>query len=137
MKPLLKSISDGFVLIEVMVVIAIIGILISVIVPSYQQHVLNSYRLEARGELLKIASLQQMLFAEQVRYTADLSELGYDSGSYLMASGRFVVAAQLTADGYLLTADATGVQLKDVHCIQFTLDQYGNKESLPSSDCWQ
>ena len=127
----------GFVLIEIMVVIAIIGILVSVVVPGYQQHVLRSYRLEASGELLKIAGLQQMLLAEQARYTADLTELGYPTVSYLTTTGRFVIEAELTADGYLLKAAAIGPQLADISCSQFKLDQYGSKTSSPAPDCWQ
>jgi len=126
----------GFVLIEVMVVMAIIGILLSVMVPGYQQHVLKSYRLEARSELQRLASLQQLLLAEQSRYTADLTELGYTQASYLMESGRFVIAAEITADGYKLTAKAVGPQLADSPCAVLTLDQYGRKDSLPAADCW-
>lgn len=132
----LVAVTKGFVLIEIMVVIAIIGLLLSIILPGYQQHVLDSYRLEASGELLKLASQQQLLLAEQARYTGDLTELGYPTSSYLTDSGRFVISAELTADGYRLLADATGAQLADVNCVQFQLDQYGVKESKPTSDCW-
>lgn len=125
----------GFVLIEIMVVIAIIGLLLSIIMPGYQQHVLNSYRLEASGELLKLANQQQLLLAEQARYTADLTELGYPTASYLTGSGRFVISAELTAEGYWLVADVAGPQLADKDCVQFKLDQYGNKKSSPTQ-CW-
>jgi type IV pilus assembly protein PilE len=130
------SATKGFVLIEIMVVIAIIGLLLSIILPGYQQYVLNSYRLEASGELLKLASQQQLLVAEQARYTGDLTELGYPTSSYLTDSGRFVISAELTAAGYRLLADATGAQLADTNCLQFQLDQYGVKDSKPTSDCW-
>ncbi len=127
----------GFVLIEIMVVIAIIGLLLSILVPGYQQHVLNSYRLEASGELQKLASLQQLLLAEQARYTADFTELGYAQATFLTESGRFVISAELTSDGYRLSAKAIGAQLADVKCTLFKLDQYGIKESSPAPDCWQ
>jgi type IV pilus assembly protein PilE len=97
---------------------------------------LHSNRLEARTELQKLASLQQLLLAEQARYTADLTELGFAQTSYLMESGRFVISAELTPDGYRLTAKATGPQLADIPCAEFKLDQYGRKESLPTPDCW-
>ncbi len=127
----------GFALIEIMVVIAIIGLLVSMIMPGYQRHVLNSYRLEASGELLKLANLQQLLLAEQARYTADFTELGYPAASYHLASGRYNISAELTADGYRLIADAVGPQLADASCTQFRLDQYGVKQSFPAPDCWQ
>ena len=132
----LKVVS-GFVLIEIMVVVAIIGIILSVAVPGYQQHVLSSYRREASSELLKIANMQQLLLAEQYRYTADLTEFGFSASSYVTDSARFKIEAMLTSQGYLLTATAIGAQQKDKACLLSRLDQFGVKSSQPDSDCWQ
>ena len=54
----------GFLLIDIMVVLAIIGILAALIVPSYQRYVLESYRLEASSELLRLSGLQSNMLAE-------------------------------------------------------------------------
>ena len=127
----------GFVLIEIMVVVAIIGIILSIAVPGYQQHVLNSYRREASSELLKVANMQQLLLAEQYRYTADLTEFGFSASSYITPSARFKIEAVLTTKGYLLSAVAIGAQQKDKECLLFRLDQFGVKSSQPESSCWQ
>jgi type IV pilus assembly protein PilE len=126
----------GFVVIEVMVVVAILGIILSIAVPGYQQHVLSSYRREASSELLKIANMQQLLLAEQYRYTADLTEFGFSASSYVTSSARFKIEAVLTTKGYLLSAQAIGAQQKDKECLLFRLDQFGVKSSQPDSDCW-
>lgn len=126
----------GFVLIEIMVVVALIGIILSVAIPGYQQHVLSSYRREACAELLKVANMQQLLLAEQYRYSADLTEFGFSDSSYLTESGRFRISALLTSQGYQLSATATGVQQQDKDCLLFRLDQYGVKSSQPETTCW-
>lgn len=126
----------GFVLIELMVVVAVLGILYSVLVPAYQQYVLAGYRREACAELLKLANLQQLLLVEQSRYSDDLSEFGFAGASYTMDSGRFVLSAELTGQGYLLVAEAVGAQLMDAACQRFQLDQYGIRQSMPEPDCW-
>lgn len=131
-----KTTAPGFVLIEIMVVVALIGIILSVALPGYQQHVLGSYRREACAELLKVANMQQLLLAEQYRYSADLTEFGFAHSSYLTESGRFRISAVLTSQGYQLSAIATGAQQKDSDCQLFQLDQYGVKSSQPAADCW-
>lgn len=127
----------GFVLIEILVVIAIIGLLLTLMLPGYQQHVLQSYRLEASAELLKLANQQQLLFAEQARYTEDLAELGYPQTSYLTDSGRYLISAELTDDGFRVFADVAGAQQADSDCQQFQLAHTGIKTSEPQADCWQ
>lgn len=126
----------GFVLIEMMVVAGIIGVLLSVLLPSYQHYVLQSYRREAAQELMKLANLQQLLFAEQRRYSDDLTELGFAGRHYLLASGRFRISARLTVNGYQLTAEAQDMQRKDTDCLELMLDHFGQQRSLPATDCW-
>ena len=71
----MKTRRTGFVLIELMVVVALFGILLAAWVPGYHQQVLSSYRLEATQELLRLAVLQQQFHLEQRQYTAALSDL--------------------------------------------------------------
>jgi type IV pilus assembly protein PilE len=127
----------GFVLLEILVVIAIIGLLLTLMLPSYQKHILQSYRLEASAELLKLANQQQLLFAEQGRYTEDLAELGYPQTSYLTESGRYLISAKLTDDGFQVFADVAGAQQADIDCQQFQLAHTGIKTSEPETGCWQ
>jgi type IV pilus assembly protein PilE len=127
----------GFVLIEIMVVAGLIGVLLSVLLPSYQHLVLQSHRREATQELMRLAHLQQLLFSEQSRYSDDLTELGFAGRQYLLSSGRFRISARLTANGYQLTAEAQDAQRRDVDCLELMLDHLGQQSSMPELHCWR
>lgn len=49
----------AFTLIELMIAVAIVGILSAIAYPSYQQHVIKSNRAEAQAFLMEIAQRQQ------------------------------------------------------------------------------
>lgn len=133
----MKMPARAFVLVEMMVVVALLGILLAMLVPGYQQQVLSSYRIEATQEMLRLAVLQQQYYLEQQSYTADLSLLAAPDDSFLTASGRYRISAVASAQGYILQADAVGAQRKDAACQWFRLDQSGQKLSGPTADCWR
>lgn len=126
----------GIGIIELLVVLAIMGILASVLLPGYQDHVLKSYRAEAMQALLKVAGLQEMLLVDQRRYSADLTELGFETKQFLTESGRYKISAVVTEQGYQLKAQAQQAQTEDKGCQVFLLNNYGQKSSEPSSVCW-
>jgi type IV pilus assembly protein PilE len=126
----------GLGLIEVLVVLAIMGILASVLLPGYQEHVLKSYRAEAMQALLKVAGLQEMLLVDQRRYSADMTELGFAAKQFFTESGRYKISAVITEQGYQLKAQAQQAQTEDKSCQIFLLNSYGQKSSEPSSACW-
>lgn len=58
----------GFTLVELMVVVAIIGILAAVAMPSYNRYVVRAARIQAQTELLGLASLQEKIFLNSNAY---------------------------------------------------------------------
>ncbi|MEH6450768.1 MAG: prepilin-type N-terminal cleavage/methylation domain-containing protein [Oleispira sp.] len=64
--------NKGFTLIELMIVIAIIGILVSIVLPGYRSYVLESQRTDTQGKLLQMVELQERFFIDNFRYTTSL-----------------------------------------------------------------
>lgn len=105
-----KSNTNGFTLIELMIVIAIIGILVSVVMPSYRNYVLESQRNDTQGKLLQILELQERFYLNNFAYTTDLTVLGYPTNPFIISySGApaFSVAIQTCPTGSTLYPDIT------------------------------
>ena len=67
----------GMTLIELLIVVAIIGILTSIAYPSYQQHVLKSHRATAMADMMKI----------QIELELDKSKTGVYHFSSIVSGG--------------------------------------------------
>jgi len=68
--------SKGVTLIELLIVIAIIGILAAIGIPAYVGQQLKAARSEAFTELENLKLLEEVFFAEQNVYTGDLGVAG-------------------------------------------------------------
>ena len=83
----IKKISiKGFTLIELMIVVAIIGILIAIAFPSYQRHVEKTKLAHARADLVKAVSLLKTEIVKNPNYLntlADKNELATKINSYI------------------------------------------------------
>jgi prepilin-type N-terminal cleavage/methylation domain-containing protein len=105
---------EGFSLIEVMIVMAIIGILAAVAAPAYFNHMMRSRQALAVYELMAINAAQERLFAESGTYAANFGELPEYAGAgtgpyqgkyfeYVLASGVITATADLDGDPSTLT----------------------------------
>lgn len=129
----------GFTLVEVMIVVAIVGILASVAYPSCVSHVTQSNRAEAQRELVRIANLQEQYFVDQRAYTANMTQLGLAADPYVTDTGNYHIDATLSDNNtkFTLTATAKGTQLSnDSSCSSITITETG-KRSGSSAYCWE
>ncbi|MFH1603931.1 MAG: type IV pilin protein [Pseudomonadota bacterium] len=67
--------SRGFTLIELMIVVAIIGILAAIAYPSYRNHIQKGHRASAQAFLMDAAQRQQQYFLDNRAYAPDLGTL--------------------------------------------------------------
>ncbi|WP_166838982.1 type IV pilin protein [Rheinheimera pleomorphica] len=125
---------QGFSLTELLIVLAIIGILVALCYPSYQQYVLRSYRTEATTALLQLANAQEHYLADHGSYAADLAELG----AAATARYSFEIMLSEQAQAYELRALAQGLQQADSSCSLFSLNHLGQRNQLAPDtlNCW-
>ena len=62
--------NKGFTLIELMIVVAILGILAAVALPSYTSYVIRSKRTECRAAIMQVMQQQERYFTQQNTYLA-------------------------------------------------------------------
>ena len=125
----------GFTLVELLITVAIIGILAGVAYPSYTDYVTRSNRSEAQRELLRYANLQEQVFVDSRSYASDMKGLGGSTEKIYTASNnyRIMVSAQTTTS-FTLKAVAKKNQVNDTGCTNLKIDNLGTK--TPST-CWE
>lgn len=95
----------GFTLIELMVTIAIIGILAAIALPSYSQYMVRSNRAAAQSYLMELSQAQAQYMADTRSYAATVGDLSLPVPSSV--SAKYSVAIVLQAgppQGYTITA---------------------------------
>ena len=97
----------GFSLTELMIVIAIIGILAAVALPSYQQYVVDSNRAEAEAIMAESALGLEQWYSRNYTYT------GYPTAgrttSPLAGTAKYNIAYNIAANGETYTITSTPV----------------------------
>ena len=126
------STTYGFSMIELLIVVAIIGILTAAALPSYTSYVLKTHRAEAKAALMNIYLEEAEEFQDTFAYTA-LTPPVLDS--YVI---QIDIIAAPAVPAFTATATAIGMQLNDSACLTLTLNDQGVKGSSGdgSSDCW-
>lgn len=152
----MKQTQTGFTLIELMITVAIVGILAGIAYPSYVNSVMKSRRADAQGALLGLANAMERHFTETNSYCdaggtgganncgdSSINETGtpsiYSPTGGTAAYNLTISAA--TASTYMLHAARTGAQATD-KCGTLTLTHTGAKDitsqdtGVTAAECW-
>lgn len=143
--PARKTTATGFTLIELMIAVAIVGILATIAAVSYSTQIQKSRRTDARSALLDLAGREEKLFSTTNAYGATPALLGYGSSTAAFTAvpvgNYYAVTVTVGAPpvSYLITATPTGSQANDTTCTSLTLDQTGLQGATPAANaatCW-
>lgn len=134
----------GFTLIELMIVVAVIGILAAIAYPNYQEYVRKSRRAECAAVLVGVANAMERRFSTSNSYAGawpagEPQQCPRDGGApHYQAS---FADGQPTPTTFMIQAVPAGAQVGD-KCGTLTLDNTGLKGMVGASagltvrDCW-
>lgn len=143
----------GFSLLELMIVVAIVGILAAIAFSLYSAQVQKARRTDARTAVLDLAGREERFYSVANNYSQTPADVGY-GGAFpqVVGSGYYqlnvtvpdpaFVAAGGVGPSYAITATAFNQQIADSSCQVFALNQLGKQSSLDSGGadstaiCW-
>jgi type IV pilus assembly protein PilE len=124
----------GFTLIEIMIVIAIIGIVITIGYPSLTEYVKKGRRAEVAGLLSEQAQVLERFYSKGNVYTG---ATGLSAGN-----DYYTITPTLTDQTFLLTATRKASSMATDKCGDFTITNTGVRSmvnataGLTTKDCW-
>jgi type IV pilus assembly protein PilE len=146
-----KRTNAGFTLIELMIVVAIVGILAAIAYPSYSQYIIRSHRNVAKGDLMELQQWMERNYTLTNRYdrlpngaALNAAQLPFTSSPRDPGStARYIISFSVvpTTVQYTLLATAQAVQ-NDAQCGNLTLSSSGVRGASGAStaaeinECW-
>lgn len=118
---------------ELMIAVAIVGVIAAIAIPAYTEHVERTRRSDGQAALLSLAARMEHYFTENNTYVgATVANVGANATS---PEAFYTVAiSNLSASTYTLTATPQGAQAGDA-CGALTINQ-ANVKLPTTTNCW-
>jgi type IV pilus assembly protein PilE len=137
-------------LMELLVVLVIVGVLLIVSLPMYNNVVLKGNRQIAMAELRQVLARQEQFLQERKKYADNLEDLGLPGASYGIdeqglrlrddSQGRvYLIALSTISSGFLISAEPQQNQRRDILCGTISLQNNGRRfvsGSVDLEECW-
>ena len=133
--------TSGFTLIEIMIALAVLGIIVAVAIPAYDTQKLKGYRSDAVVLLTTAVQMQERLRTESGAYTNVQTDLTPTSITTSPKGKYNLTITNYSSETYTLVATATGTQLDDTNCRTFRISHTGVKTAEDdganaNTKCW-
>jgi type IV pilus assembly protein PilA len=119
----------GFTLIELMIIVAIIGILAAIAIPNFMNYQCKAKQSEAKSNLGTIRTMQEAYYAEYDTYADDTGKIGFEVRG---DKERYDYSVEVDGTGFTAKAegqDDAGNMSED----EWTIDQGGNLENTSNA----
>ncbi|MEM6583262.1 MAG: type IV pilin protein [Pseudomonadota bacterium] len=139
--------SEGFTLIELVIVIVVVSILMAIALPAYQNSLTKGRRADAKEGLMDAANRQERFMLDRGTYTQSMADLGLGPNDPASSTeGYYTIEVEAPdancpiANCYELKATpvAGGIQSEDTFCTSFSIKSTGAKtaEGSAATECW-
>lgn len=113
--------SKGFTLIEVMMVVAIIGIIAAVALPAYSEHLIKGKVVDGTSVLADVRLKMEQSYQDN---------RGYDCSKITMPVSKYFTITCDATSGQKFTITATGKSTENMDGYQFTIDQDNKRQTI-------
>ncbi|SEL27011.1 type IV pilus assembly protein PilE [Roseateles sp. YR242] len=127
----IRNKTNGFTLIELMVVVAIIGVLLAVALPAYKDYVVRGAITDAITGLTNTRADMERYYQDFRTYQAVGTTASPPCTAAGTTVGKFNITCTTAASTYTLTA--TGIASSPVTSVVYTVDQAENKATIFSA----